>query len=468
MSRQVHDAPYSLRKRLVMAFGLLLILFLGLAGLVLDQAYQEGVEAAVAERLQLHVYALMGVAEPEDEGFFLPDLEEARFSQIDSGLYGFIFNRDGRELWRSPSALNFNLADTGFMPGLPPRGETEYGSLFTAEQGQLALASYGTYWENRDESYSFVVFESSAPTAAQIREFRSNLYLWFGALGVFLSIAQYLLLRWGTFPLIELAEDVSGIEAGERDQLQGSYPKELLTVTRNLNLLIRSERDRQSKYRNTLEDLAHSLKTPLAVLSTALQESAQAQTLSEQQRQEMAEQLERMDQIVSWQLKRAVKSNHNQWLAKPVSVSPLIEKILSALQKVYRDKNIKLETRLDEHSVFHGEKSDLMEICGNLLDNAFKYCSSSVMVRISGKGRSLLIEVNDDGPGIDEGKRHWVLERGARADTAKSGQGIGLAMVVDLVSAYNGEIRITTSSLGGAAVSVRFGKNATDSFSKVV
>jgi two-component system sensor histidine kinase PhoQ len=265
------------------------------------------------------------------------------------------------------------------------------------------------------------------------------------------------LLRWSTFPLQELAADVSGIEAGERDQLQGSYPSELLTVTKNLNLLIRSERERQSRYRTTLEDLAHSLKTPLAVLSTALQESTDNQVLPAQQRQEMKEQLDRMDQIVSWQLKRAVKSNHNQWLAKPVPVTPVIEKLLSALQKVYRDKAMQLETHLDEKALFYGEKSDLMEICGNLLDNAFKYGNSKVAVSTKTKGRRLVIEVSDDGPGIDEGKRHWVLERGARADTAKSGQGIGLAVVVELVSAYHGEIRIQTGSLGGAVITVRFG-----------
>jgi len=98
-----------MRRRLVLAFGVLLVVFLGLAGYVLDRAYQQSVVAAVAERLQLQVYALLGVAEPEANRFFLPDLEEARFTQIDSGLYGFIFDRNGHELWRSPSALTLNL-----------------------------------------------------------------------------------------------------------------------------------------------------------------------------------------------------------------------------------------------------------------------------------------------------------------------------------------------------------------------
>src|SRR5690606_20539355 len=104
----------SLRRRLVLAFGILLLLFLGLTGFVLDAAFRQSVAAAVEERLQLQIYALLGVAEPDEAGFFLPDLEEARFAQIDSGLYGFIFDAAGREQWRSPSALSIDLAAIGF------------------------------------------------------------------------------------------------------------------------------------------------------------------------------------------------------------------------------------------------------------------------------------------------------------------------------------------------------------------
>jgi two-component system sensor histidine kinase PhoQ len=457
MSPPGPDTRYSLQKRLVLAFGVLLILFLTLAGFVLVRAYRESVVAGVEERLQLQVYALLGVAEPEGESFFLPDLEEARFAQIDSGLYGFILDRSGREVWRSASALNLNLADSGFMVGEIVPGQTLYGSLNTREQGSLSWASYGVYWEAQDQIYDFVVMESTAPTQAQIREFRSNLYLWFGALAVFLSIAQYLLLRWGLQPLKQLAVDVSAIEAGEQDQLQRAYPDELRAVTDNLNLLIKSERDRQARYRTTLGDLAHSLKTPLAVLSTALQEMKRENRFTDQHKHDMDEQLERMDAIISYQLKRAVKNNHQQILAKPVHVAPVLRRLLAALGKVYRDRNIQLTTAIPEDVLFYGEESDLMELCGNLLDNAFKYGNSRVDVKVSQKGRNLLLEFNDDGKGIAEDDRHWVLERGARADTVKSGQGIGLAVAVEIVSAYGGEIHIDENEWGGACLKVRLG-----------
>jgi two-component system, OmpR family, sensor histidine kinase PhoQ len=449
-------APYSLRQRLVLAFGALLFVFLGLAGYVLDRAYQQSVVAAVAERLQLQIYALLGVAEPDGASFFVPDLEEARFSQIDSGLYGLIFDRNNKELWRSPSALNLNLDTTSLLNNEQLPGQTSYGELATSDQGNLAWGTYRTYWESVDQMFYFAVLESTAPSTAEIREFQSNLYLWFGALTVLLSIGQYFLLRWGLQPLQQLAQDVSAIESGQQDQLQHDYPKELLPVTQNLNVLIKSERERQNRFRTTLGDLAHSLKTPLAVLSTALQEAKQHQQFTPEQQRDMGEQLQRMDQIVSYQLKRAVKGKQ-VFLAKPVVVAPLIVKITGALQKVYRDKDIQTELLLADSAQFLGEESDLMELCGNLLDNAFKYGNRRVQVRAAQAGKSLLLEFNDDGNGIAEHDRHFVLQRGARADTVKSGQGIGLAVVVDIVSAYGGEIKIERSDWGGASIKVRLG-----------
>ena len=440
-----------MRRRLVLAFGVLLVFFLGLAGYVLEQAYERSVTAAVAERLQLQVYALLGVAEPEGSSFFLPNLEEARFNQIDSGLYGFIYDANGRERWRSPSALTFSLEQPLLLDANQLPGRTVYGELEVPGQSSLAWASYRTYWQPLGQYFYFVVMESTAPAMAEIREFQSTLYLWFGALAVLLSIAQYLLLRWGLKPLQLLARDVSAIEAGEQDQLQRHYPEELTPVTHNLNLLIKNERERQNRFRTMLGDLAHSLKTPLAVLSSALQDSESDARNSEGQRKEMREQLQRMDEIVSYQLKRAVKSSRAV-LAKPVAVLPVLERLGSALQKVYRDKRVEITLEVSATVQFIGEESDLMELCGNLLDNACKYGRSKVFVQASQKGKRLHMEISDDGDGIPPGQHHYVLQRGARADTVKSGQGIGLAVVAEIVSAYGGDLRIDKGPMGGALI----------------
>lgn len=460
MSPPIPEYRFSLQTRLVLAFGILLILFLGLAGYVLDRAFKESVAAAVEERLQLQIYALLGVAEPDDSGFFLTDLEEARFSQINSGLYGFILDMDGHELWRSPSALDMNLDQASFMSQHVAPGQTVFGTMETEDQGRLSYAMYGTYWAPLEREFAFVVLESVDPTTAEIREFQSNLYLWFGALAVLLSIAQLLLLRWGMRPLQKLAMEVSSIEAGEKDQLESAYPPELKTVSHNLNMLIKTERERQTRYRTTLGDLAHSLKTPLAVITGILhqarQHSAEGDAARPARLTELEEQLERMNQIVSYQLKRATRSDKSRHLGVPVKAAPVFEKIIKALDKVYQDKQVSVEKHLDGDAVFRGEESDLMELAGNLLDNAFKYCHGRIRVAVSQKGRSLQIDIGDDGQGIPEQDRQRVLQRGARGDTLKSGQGIGLAVAVDIISAYNGEISIGTSELGGAGVRVTF------------
>src|SRR5690606_5087741 len=157
--------------------------------------YKESVAAAAEERLQLRIFSLLSVAEPEGDGFFLPELEDSRFSQIDSGLYGMILDEDGREVWRSPSALNLALGDSAPLHTALATGETRYGSLLSGELGELVWASYGTFWEDEARRYAFVALESSEPSTAQIREFQSSLSLWFGGLALLLSVAQYLLLR---------------------------------------------------------------------------------------------------------------------------------------------------------------------------------------------------------------------------------------------------------------------------------
>lgn len=445
-------SKYSLQQRLVLAFGILLILFLSLTGLVLDRAYKESVAAAVEERLQLQIYAVLGMAEPDSDGsFFVPDMEEARFNQIDSGLYAFILDERNREVWRSPSALNINLAaliltDVNIVPG-----QTMFGSLETAAQGPMSFAGYGTYWSNLEREFSFIVMESVAPTEAEIREFQSNLWMWLGGLAVFLSLAQFGMLRWGMMPLKQLARELAEIENGRKEQLGENYPSELHNLSQNMNLLIKSERQRQSRYRTTLGDLAHSLKTPLAVISGIVQ---QKERVNKEDLNEVAEQIERMNQIVSYQLSRAVSSNQKRVLGSAVPLAPVVEKLASALNKVYLDKQVRVDIRLQQNPKFHGEESDLTELLGNLMDNAYKYCLSKVQLSAWEENRTLRINIEDDGSGIPEQDRHWILERGARADTRQSGQGIGLAVALDIISSYGGELRIEQSALGGALIQV--------------
>ncbi|HIN90545.1 MAG TPA: GHKL domain-containing protein, partial [Porticoccaceae bacterium] len=279
-----------------------------------------------------------------------------------------------------------------------------------------------------------------------------------------LLLIQFFLMRWGLSPLQRMARDLKLIESGSKNQLLGDYPRELRGVTNNLNLLIETERKQQARYRTTLADLAHSLKTPLAVITGVLQGiSANPRSASDRkidtQLDSVGEQLERMNQIVTYQLQRAVQSGSASSLVRQVSVVATVNKVLKALRKVYAEKSIHFTSELDPKVYFQGDERDLMEVIGNVMDNAFKYSVQRVAVVVAhrkAEKSGVEITVEDDGPGIPQDQQEFVLQRGARAYTLVQGHGIGLAVVTDIVNSYGGEILLEVSELGGARLVIAF------------
>lgn len=453
---------YSLQSRLLIAFSILLFVFLGFTGIVLDRAFSASVEAGAAERLQVQIYLLLAAAEFQDgEFYFLEDLQEDRFNSLNSGLYGYIGSTSAGELWRSPSARTFTPPQTGFLRERVEVGETRFEVMGSGDEVFFRL-SYGILWEDGISEYSFTVIEDAEPYYSEISNFRNDLWFWLGGVAILLLLMQLLLLRWGLSPLGRMAEDLKRIETGEDDKLEGIYPQELQGVTANLNLLIESERKQQQRYRTTLGDLAHSLKTPLAVISGLLPDldksgSGKPDTGPNPKLVTITEQLDRMNQIITYQLQRAVQSNHGSSLARHTEIGPALEKVIKALQKVYAEKAMEVESHVDEQTVFTGDERDLLELLGNILDNSFKYGKSRITVRVSQfKDQGICMLFEDDGEGIPDDKLEYVLQRGARADTLATGQGIGLAVVTDIVSSYGGEIEVSRSALGGASIRIVF------------
>lgn len=465
MSATPLTSDYSLQTRLLTAVSVLLFVFLGLTGVVLDRAFRSSVEAGVAEQLQVQIYVLLSAVE-EDNGqfYFLEDLREPRFSQLNSGLYALVSSPAQQELLRSPSALERNLEDLiGRWAGLG-RGETYFSRETAADGEEYFIAAYGVVWENGEDQYDFVVLESTGTYLAEVNNFRTSLWSWLGGVALLLLVLQVLLLRWGLSPLRRLAEDLKRIESGASEQLAEAYPRELRPVTENLNLLIKTERKQQTRYRETLGDLAHSLKTPLAVIAGVMEGLAEKSTMAPgtvtpEQIRTVGEQLERMNQIVGYQLQRAVKSTGSTALARRVDVLEVTRRILRALEKVYAARQMDVHCTIEPGIVFLGDERDLMEVLGNVLDNAFKYgrhwLSVSAGVTQS-PSRQLSIVVEDDGPGISAAHQEFVLQRGARLDTLAQGQGIGLAVVTDIVGSYGGQIDIATGQRGGARIQLVF------------
>ncbi len=240
---------------------------------------------------------------------------------------------------------------------------------------------------------------------------------------------------------------IRDVESGDRSGLKGSYPTELRGLAGSLNALIETERRRLLRYRNTLDDLAHSLKTPLAAMRALLAEFADMKPS-----QSLHRELDRMDQRVSYQLRRARASGATGIGVKPVQVAPVVDDLVKTLDKVYRDKSVDCRVTVESNAVFQGDSGDLTEILGNLLDNAYKYCAAKVDIRAAMERGHLAIRIGDDGPGIDQASVQQLLERGGRADESVPGQGIGLAVVREAVELYHGTLDFGQSALGGAEV----------------
>ena len=264
-------------------------------------------------------------------------------------------------------------------------------------------------------------------------------------------------LHRGLIPLSKMVFDLEQIAKGNADRLKNEYASEFSAMRDSVNNLLNTERMQRERYRNTLADLAHSLKTPLAVMQGAASEQLDYQDYLSV----ASEQIRRMDQIIQYQLTRAVKSIGDGAKKKTVKLVPIIERILFALGKVYREKEVRVILNLELGIELNADERDLMEMLGNMLENAFKYSRSEVAVSAYTDSDNVFIVMEDDGVGISENMRHTILERGERADTsATPGQGIGLSVSVDILSAYNCRLEVEDSfSLGGAKFSITFPKS---------
>ncbi len=451
------DSGGSLRVRMLLSATLVLAVFLGVVGLVLDNAYRQSAEQSVAERLQLHIYGLISVTQEDmsgkDMALFLPqELQEPHFNTLGTGLFGVLFDESGSEVWRSVSAIDLLFSEAEVEELLLARepGVMTFGQLLTVKyHGSLFYTTYPVIWQSEmgDSRFVYVVLQNIEPYENEVARFRNSLWGWLIAGVVLLAGAQAAIMYWGLLPITGLERDLKAIEEGERAYLEGQYPREISGVTRSLNILLEAEREQRERYRTTLADLAHSLKTPLAILK------AEAQKPSTQTA-EIDEQVDRMNEIVSYQLERAV-SRSSTLVKQSVPVAPVAEKLKAALLRVYSEKQVDLSSSVADAS-FPGDERDLMEVLGNLLDNACKYGDGKVRLLANQSDEGLEIVVEDNGPGIDVDDRHRVLERGMRLDSRESGQGIGLAVVSEIVYRYSGEIEIDTSELGGAEIRLRF------------
>jgi two-component system sensor histidine kinase PhoQ len=306
--------------------------------------------------------------------------------------------------------------------------------------------SYGVNWAAGKSEGPLVlsVVEDRAEFDREIATFARTLWIWLGGAGVLLLLAQLLLLRWGLRPLAHVAAVIRRIEDGGQQKIEGRYPTEIAPLTDNLNALIQQERVRQGRYKEALSFLAHSLKTPLAVLRNALNEPAQLPGA-------VREQVARMDDIVQHQLGRA-RAGGAARFAPPVLLAPVLDRVRDALAKVYAEKGLALVTDCAPDLTWRIDEGDLFEVIGNVMDNAAKWARSRVAARAWREGGKLWLRVEDDGPGFSDTQS--VLQIHVRGDERVPGHGVGLAVVNDLVASHQGELRLGRGDLGGARVEI--------------
>jgi two-component system sensor histidine kinase PhoQ len=444
---------HSLSRRLLLSVSVSLVVFFGVTIVVLDASFRDVSEHSLQDLLDAQIVALVAAAEPQANGVFAPlarDLQ-SRLATPRSGLYAQIrAAQPNVPTWSSPSTAG---ADIDFGPQLKTGGRDSRQSKVQNED--VAIASRGISFE--DEAHvrrnlTFSVAASLVPYHQQLWRFRRQLFGWFVGIALALLATLGVLLHWVLAPVRRLEREINAVEAGALESLGGGYPRELSGVATNLNTLLLGERNRMARYRDTLGNLAHSLKTPLAVMRTTLP------TCGTEPAGILGPEIDRMSGIIEHQLKRAASGGALLGQA-PLNVEPIVSELRAALLKVYARKDFSIALSVDPKARFVGDRGDLMELLGNLIDNACKWCAEQVRVSVSTSPSSipkqrLRVVVEDDGPGISEGDRARVFERGVRTDERVPGHGLGLAMVRDTVDLYGGTLAVERSELGGARISL--------------
>jgi two-component system, OmpR family, sensor histidine kinase PhoQ len=413
----------------------------------------------------------------------LVQLQDGQLKLSDPGnalrkhLYAtWVFSADNQLLWQSRDLPEFHkrlsqewLRHEGLYeinnPRLLPGSHDREGNLLPEEEDSLLrhideysyFAKVQHYPATADRPELRVIMVDTVP-----EEREDNSYLWHAFQAVTLVNLLILLpivwiaAKWSLRPIDQLAVALQLLEQGKTQQLEFVPPRELTYLVNNLNLLLQQQRQQLERYRHSLDDLAHSIKTPLAVLQSSFHSLRQSPEQLVEQEPLMQDQISRISQQIGYYLRRARTGPELGLFQQQHDVEELVTPLCNALQKVYARKGVVLTLTCEQGLSFYGDRNDFMEIVGNILENACKYCLEYVEIHLYAEQEQLVLDVSDDGPGVPANRREQILQRGVRVDTFKPGQGIGLAVATEIMQAYGGVMTITQSELGGARFNLRF------------
>lgn len=344
--------------------------------------------------------------------------------------------------------------DVPVTPGLISRavtapGVTHYGNYDGPADQRSRVAVLAIVIENRPTPLILVAAADRTPNDVAATRFRNLLLGTMIALfgGVF--AAMLLGIRYSLDPLVRLQADVARVREGETQKLDGDYPAEVRPLTEELNKLIEHNREVVERARTHVGNLAHALKTPLAVLKN--EASGQSQLDNVVRRQADA-----MQTNVEHYLKRARMAARAETIGARTDVRPVIDGLARLLNRLFDARGIEVTVEGAASALFRGEQQDFEEMAGNLMENACKWAASEVRVRISDQAQGLVVTVEDDGAGLTEAERQAALKRGVRLDETTPGTGLGLSIVKELAELHKGELQLGVAELGGLSATLRF------------
>ena len=447
--------PRSLAGRLFLSALLLSVLVLVTAGVILSAINRRSVEAAFDERLKLYLKVLVAdVAALSDGSSVEPgNLGEPQFQLPLSGWYWQIMRLDQESntaaILRTSRSLFSQRLPPLVEPGMPSaRGDFRDGYRTGPEGRRIRIVEQEI---DLGEQNRFVIaVAGNADDMIEDRQrFDLALLLILSLLGLALGGSAYIQVRYGLRPLRELSQSLSRVRNGEQDHVQGQFPVEVAPLAVELNQLLDVNREIVSRARAQVGNLAHALKTPLSVLLN------EANTDKGLLGEKIREQTAIMRDQVQYYLDRARAAARAATIGNITEVEPVLAAFVRTFEKIYHDRHLAFATVIEPGLRFRGEKQDLEEMVGNLVDNAGKWARNRVAIAAEYRPATelapaqLVLTVDDDGPGLPEEKRKEATKRGRRLDETKPGSGLGLSIVLDLAALYGGSFALEDSPLGG-------------------
>ncbi|MFK7890575.1 MAG: ATP-binding protein [Granulosicoccus sp.] len=441
----------SISTRLVVGTGLVLAIFVVLISLSVSYSVHQRAESARLDSLRGLVYGVLGATDINADLHLMVNdqaLPDVRFNTISSGLFAELIGYDGSVLWQSESVTQ-PLPPTR----IKPIGDWYFESVNGGPDGKASRLQLSVAWEleNGEElPFTVHVVDQADNFNRQLERFDRT--LWFSLLvsALVLLGIQLLVLRYSLRPLRSIGSQVADIETGKRDELSDNVPAELSALTSGLNALLRAERQRHAQYRHLLEDLNHTLKTPLTVLRNLAADKDQVTAKAAETIQEQSSLMQTSLQGYS----QRANFRGPRYLSPSLPLKPYVQRICNSLHKLYQAQELDFDIAIAEHFSIRMDEADLLEVLGNVLENACKY--GATKIQITAQPDTNLLMIDDNGPGFPEGDLQRYKERGIRADSNIAGSGIGLAASQQILANYGATLGLDRASQGGASVVLTF------------